>query len=115
VKPRDGQGLLGEIDAGYQRAARSHCLGEYPAAASDVEHAARFQTGRPVDVGEPQRIDLVQRPELGVGIPPAVRKLAELVQLAGVGVLHQDPGFRIRDSGFGLADSTESWPLDPES
>jgi hypothetical protein len=34
----------------------------------------------------------VQRPEFREGIPPAVRKLAEFLQLAGVGVLHLSAG-----------------------
>ncbi len=67
---RDLERLLGEIDAGHPRAARGHALGEYAAAAADVEHAAcRSSPAMPVDVVEPQRIDLVQRLELGCADP----------------------------------------------
>ena len=39
-----------------------------------------------VDPVEPQRVDLVQRPELAVGVPPAVRELAEFLQLLRIDV-----------------------------
>src|SRR5262249_49923868 len=39
------------------------------------------------DPPQAQRIDLVQRPELAVRVPPAVRELAEFLQLGRVGVL----------------------------
>ena len=42
-----------------------------------------------VDPVEPQRIDLVQRPEFAFRIPPAMRELAEFSQLVGIGVRHK--------------------------
>jgi hypothetical protein len=45
-----------------------------------------LQSRQAVDPVEPQRIDLVQRPEIALRIPPAMGELAELGELARVGV-----------------------------
>jgi hypothetical protein len=39
-----------------------------------------------IDPFQAQRIDLVQRPELALRVPPAVGELAEFLQLGRVGV-----------------------------
>ena len=60
---------------------------EDAAAAADVEHALARERREAVDPGEAQRIELVQRPELALRVPPAVRELAELRELGRIGVL----------------------------
>ena len=68
------------------RAAPRHRLGEDAAAAADVEHLLAGEAALPVDPVQAQRVDLVQRPELALRVPPAVRELAEFLELGGVGV-----------------------------
>jgi hypothetical protein len=46
-----------------------------------------------VDPVQAQRVDVVQRPELALGVPPAVGEFSELLQLCGIGV------HRIRGQG----------------
>ena len=66
------------------------------ASATDVEDAPPAQTGDAVNVVETQRIDVVQRLEFGAGIPPAVRELAEFLEIERIDVDHR---FGIRDPG----------------
>ena len=80
------QRLLREIDAGHARAALRHGLGEDAAAASDIERRFPRERGEPVDPVQAQRIDLVQRLELALRVPPAVRERAEFFQFPGIGV-----------------------------
>ena len=86
VQLRHLEGLVGQIDPGHLGAARGHALRQDAAAAAHVQHTLACQGAVPVDPVEPQRIDLVQRPELAVGIPPAVRELAEFLQLLRIDV-----------------------------
>src|SRR5438105_4904241 len=74
------------VDARHMAVARRHRLGENAAAAADVEHALSRKRGALVDPVEPQRIDLVQRAKLAVRIPPAMRELAELLELRRIDV-----------------------------
>ena len=74
---RDLERLVGEIDAGDLRAALRHALGEYAAAAADVEHVFAAQRGASVDVIQSQRIDIVQRLEIAGGVPPVMGEFAE--------------------------------------
>src|SRR5439155_4194149 len=86
VQLRNLQRLIGKVDAFDPGAAPRHRLGEDPAAAADVE---RGRPGKLRDAGYPvqaQRIDLVERLELALRIPPAVRERARFLQFPGVGV-----------------------------
>src|SRR4051794_291041 len=83
---RDTQAFLAEVDAGDLGAAARHRLGEDAAAAADVEHLLAGEAGGAVDPFQAQRVDLVQRPEFALGVPPAVCELRKLLELCGVGV-----------------------------
>src|SRR4029077_1737782 len=86
VQLRDLERLVGEVDALDLRSAPRHRLGEDPAAAADVE---RRRSGELRDARDPvqaQRVDLVERLELALRIPPAVRERAEFLQFLGIGV-----------------------------
>ncbi len=89
MKLGDAQRLLGQVDAGHPRAAASHRLGEDAAAAADVQHVAAFELRMLRDPLQAQRVDLVQRAELALGIPPAVREFPEFLQLGRIGVDHE--------------------------
>src|SRR4051812_1709557 len=83
---RDTQAFLAEVDAGDLGAAARHRLGEDAAAAADVEHLLAGKAGGAIDPFQAQRVDLVQRPEFALGVPPAVCELRKLLELCGVGV-----------------------------
>ena len=63
------QRLGRQVDAEHVGAAARHRLGEDAAAAADVEHALAAQAGEAVDPVQPQRVDLVQRPEFARRCP----------------------------------------------
>ena len=84
---RDLERLFGEVDARHRGAQPRHRLGEDAAAAAHVEHALARERREAVDPGEAQRVELVQRPELALRVPPAVRELAEFGELGGIGVV----------------------------
>ena len=86
VQLRDLERLVGKIDSGDARSARSHAFGKNAAAAAHVEHAPAVERGMRVDPIDAQRIDVVQRFEFAVGIPPAVRELAEFLDLGRIDV-----------------------------
>ena len=86
VQLRHLQRLVRHVDAGDLGAAARHRFGEDAAAAADVEHALAGERGAAVDPVEAQRIDLVQRTELAVRVPPARGELAEFLELGRVGV-----------------------------
>ena len=87
MKHGDLEGLLGQVDAGDRRALRSHGLGEDAAAASYVHDPLAGEPSRePLDVREAQRVDLVQRPELARGVPPAMRERTEFGEFRGIEV-----------------------------
>jgi hypothetical protein len=65
-----------------------HRLGQDAAPAAHVEHRLAAQAGQFVDPAQAQRVDLVQRPELAVRVPPAVGKVTELGEFLHVDVLH---------------------------
>ncbi len=72
VQASDAQGLLAHVDAGDLGAPTSHALGEDAAAATDVEDALAKQAA--ALVGDPvkaHRVDLMQRLELSLHVPPA--------------------------------------------
>src|SRR5207302_2020105 len=82
----DAQRLLREVDAADAGAAPGHCLGEDAAAAADIQHALPGEVSAAVDPVEAQRIDLVQRTELALRVPPARGELAEFLELRRVDV-----------------------------
>src|SRR5205085_2338122 len=86
VKLGDAQRFLREIGARDARAARRHRLGEDAAAAADIQHALAREPDARVDPAAAQRIDLVQRTELALRVPPAMRELAEFLEFRRVGV-----------------------------
>src|ERR1051325_6327249 len=86
VQLRDAQRLVGEIGARDARAARRHRLGEDAAAAAHIEHTLAREPDALVDPVEAQRIDLVQRTDLALRVPPAMRELAEFLEYRRVGV-----------------------------
>src|ERR1700693_5824909 len=86
MQPGDAQRLVRQVDAGDARAALRHGLGQDAAAAADVEHALAGERRMAVDPLQAQRIDLVQRPELALRVPPAVRELVEFGELCRVRV-----------------------------
>ena len=86
VQLGDLEGALRQIDAGDHRALARRGLGEDAAAAADVEHRLAGELRDAVDPRQAQRVDLVQRTEFAGRVPPAVRELAELLQLGRIGV-----------------------------
>ena len=72
------QRLGRQVDAQHLGAAPRHRIGQDAAAAADVEHALARQRRDALDPVQAQRIDLVQRPEFAVRVPPAMGQLAEL-------------------------------------
>jgi hypothetical protein len=82
------QRLVGEIDAGHRRASFAHPFGKQAAAATDVKHALAGELALAVDPVQAQGIDVVQRLEVAARIPPAMRKLAEFLEFALVGIDH---------------------------
>jgi hypothetical protein len=77
----------GRIDSDYLRAEPGERLAQQSGAAADVEDAQAGQAVQAFDValelaaggvaniGQPQRVDPVQRRHLAVGVPPLVRQL----------------------------------------
>ena len=86
VQPGDAEGFLGEVDAGDLGAPGGHRFGKNAAAAADVDHLLASDAGVVVDPVEAQGVDLVERFELGFGVPPAVGEVTEFLQFGGIGV-----------------------------
>src|SRR5262249_55843668 len=86
VQLRDRERLVRQVDSLHARAALRHRLGEDAAAASDVERRLAGEARDAVDPRKPQRVDLVQRLELALRVPPAGRQRAGFFELVGVGV-----------------------------
>ena len=105
-----GMGLGGlqrffrHIDAGnVRRAAFCHAFRQNPAAAADIQNTLARQLRERVDIAQAQRIDVVQRFELAVFIPPFIRNLAEFSDFVRIdvvlsGCFHHD----FPDLDFGL-------------
>ncbi len=83
--------LGSEVDAEHVGTTARHRVGKDAAAAADVEDALALQRREAIDPVEAQRIDLMQRPEVALGIPPAVGEVAELGELARVGIGGHEP------------------------
>jgi hypothetical protein len=73
------QRLLGQVDAGHRGALARHRFAEDAAAAADVDDVLAGQRHARVDPFQAQRIDFVQRAELGGRVPPAVREVGEFL------------------------------------
>src|SRR4051812_142125 len=86
VELGDAQRFLGEIDAGHRGAARRHRFGEDAAAATDIEHPLAGERRALVDPAQAQRVDVVQRPEFALRVPPPVRELVNLLDLGRAGL-----------------------------
>src|SRR6185436_1062749 len=87
VQLRDPEGFFRKVDAGHIGAEARHRLAQDSAAAADVEHALAGEMRQAVDPAQAQWIELVQRPEFALRVPPAVRELAEFRELGRVCVL----------------------------
>src|SRR5258706_897538 len=83
----DLERLLRKVDAGDCGAQPRHRFGEDAAAAADVEHPLAGELREAVDPAEAQGIERMQRQELALRVPPAVRQLAEFRQLCRICVL----------------------------
>ena len=81
------EGFFAQIDAGYAGATRRHAFREDATAAADIQHLLSCQAGKAVNILKAQWVDVVQRLEFAIGIPPAVRELAEFVEFLMIGVL----------------------------
>src|SRR5688572_26723631 len=77
-----------EVYSRHTRTAGSHGFAQDPSATADVHDAFPSQASDFLDVAQPQWIDIVKRLEFALGVPPAVRQLAELLQFARIDVLH---------------------------
>src|SRR5262249_61175572 len=75
-----------QADALAGAAGPAHPLGEYATAAADIEGRLAREARNTVDPGQAQRVDLVQRLELALRVPPAVRERAEFREFLRIGV-----------------------------
>ena len=88
VQPGHLQGRLAHVDAGHLGALRRHGLGQDAPAAADVDHLLAGESAAvAVDVVHPQRVDVVQRLEFAVRVPPARGQFLELGDLGRVDVM----------------------------
>src|SRR6266481_2291993 len=85
----DLQRFVREINARYLCAQPGHALRQDAAAAADIQHGFSGQRCLAVDITQTQGVDVVQRLELAVRIPPFVGKLREFFYFGGIGVAHQ--------------------------
>jgi hypothetical protein len=95
MKLGDAKRPLGSIDTGDFGAAARERFREDAAAAADVEHPCAGEGHVLRDPLQAQRIDVVQRPKFALRIPPAVRKLVELLDFGRIDV-HRKIGVRAR-------------------
>src|SRR6185369_5788106 len=89
-------------------AAARHRLGEDAAAAAHVDHLLARQPREAVDPVQAQRVDVVQRLEFARRVPPAMRELAEFVELGLVGV-HAAHSPKKNPAEAGCFFKPESW------
>ncbi len=94
MQARDLERRRCDVDPRDVRARSRHRLAEQAAAAADVEHTQARERRSLCDVGEAQRIDLVQHPELTRRVPPARRQLFELGDLGLIDVGSRHRGHR---------------------
>ena len=80
--------LVADVDTRDSGARDRHGLGKEASAAPHIQDTFAFQSCYAVDVAQPQGIDVMQRLEFAVRIPPAVGQFAELLQLDRIDVDH---------------------------
>ena len=86
VQAGDGQWRLAHVDAGHLGAALGHGLSQNAATAANVQHLLAGQAGAFVDPVGTQRVDLVQRFELAVTVPPAACQRLEFGDFSAINV-----------------------------
>jgi hypothetical protein len=77
-----------EINAGNCGTMLSHAFRQDTATTADVEDIFSFDPGKPINPFEAKRVDLVQRFEFALRIPPTMGKRAEFIDFVLVGVEH---------------------------
>jgi len=98
VQARNCQRSFAHIDAGDRGAQPRHPFSQQAAPAADVDGCASGQRRLAVNVLEAQRVDIVQRFELAVRVPPARGQFLELVDFSAIDVVscgghgHKIPG-----------------------
>ncbi len=75
---------MGQIDPDNVRAPLSHGLTEYSAAAPNIQHAGTLERGPRVDIVQSQRVDLVERFQRAVRVPPLIGQRLELGKFLGI-------------------------------
>ena len=85
---RDRQRGFSFIDRGYCRAMVGQCLGQDTSTATDVQNPLLRQIDVLTDVIHPERVDIVQRFEFAVWIPPARSESLKLADFKIVDVFH---------------------------
>ena len=88
VHLRHFQRLFADIDAHHTGPCSRHGLGKNASTAADIKDALAFQSRYPIDIFQPQWIDIMQRLEFAVWIPPSVGQFAEFLQFDGIYVDH---------------------------
>jgi hypothetical protein len=63
------------------------CLAEQPAAAAHIQHVFAVDVGVLVNPASAQRIDVVERFEFAIGVPPAGRQLLEFGDFISIDVV----------------------------
>ena len=97
VQPRHGKRRLPRVDPGDVSAEGAEGLCQQPAATAGIEHRAPVDATAFADVVHAGSIDVVQRLELAVGVPPTLGKRFELGDLPRVDVDH-DLSFPCQDA-----------------
>ena len=87
VQPSDGKRGFRHVDTGDRCAASCHGFGENAAATADVDNLAALQVDRLSNPVQPQRIDLVQRPEVPRRVPPPGSQCVEFGNLCRIGIM----------------------------
>jgi len=86
MQASDGQRRFAHVDAQHLRTPARHRFGQNTAAAAHVQHTLAAQRGAFVNPVQPQRVDLVQRLEFGVGVPPAGGQRFKLGDFGGIDI-----------------------------
>ena len=109
MQPRHGQGRLAGVDAGHVRPKTGEGLGEQSATATDVQRCAagHFATG--ANALHPRAVDVVQRLELALRIPPLAGEGLELGDLGFVGIGHGDNSRRQNSARVNASSMSRVW------
>ncbi|MPN01134.1 hypothetical protein SDC9_148337 [bioreactor metagenome] len=114
VQLGNAERLFGKINAGDVGSTCRHAFGEQSAATADIEDTLAGQADCTIDPVKAQRVDVVQRLEFAVRVPPAVGKFSKFVEFGLIGVEHGGQWFgRKRKSpamrGFSLKRRRITW------